>query len=281
MTTTELKSTRIEAAIDKAVAGGGMADLLDALDRGSNLPGTRPNLDLARAVGVALASRRGKADAIVRSLLGEPQKEYPVIVAAHALAQRAVAGVDARGALADLHELAGDARHLIRLGVSSALRSFIAAGGEAAVRELATWTDGYLHAHVVLEALADRELLARLPSGEEVLARLEEAFRLADDSPRSAERSQGLRSLRGSLPAQIAVIAARFPEAVAWVQARTASKRPETREVVDQAIIALRKTGLRNAEAARLHQALDASAKPPRDPSRIVQGTRKRSKGRK
>jgi hypothetical protein len=280
VTTSELKSARIEAAIDKAASGGGMADLLDALDRGSNLPGTRPNLELARAVGVALASRRGKADPIVRTLLSQ-QKEYPVIVASHALAQRAVAGVAAREAMADLHELAGDARHLVRLGVTSALRAYIAALGDVALRELASWTDGYLQAHVVLEALADRELLARLSSGDEVLARLEEAFRLADDSPRAAERTQGLRSLRGGLPAQIALIAARFPEAVAWVEARTASKRPETREVVDQVIIALRKSGLRNAEAARLHQALDASAKPPRDPSRIVQGTRKRSKGRK
>lgn len=280
MTTSELKSARIEAAIDKAVAGGGMADLLDALDRGSNLPGTRPNLELARAVGLALASRRGKADPIVRTLLGQ-QKEYPVIVAAHALAQRVVAGVSAREAMSDLYELAGDARHLVRLGVTSAVRTYLAAGGDAAIRELASWTDGYLQAHVLLEALADRELLARLTSGEEVLARLEEAFRLADDSPRAAERTQGLRSLRGGLPAQIAAIAARFPEAMTWVEARTASKRPETREVVDQVIIALRRSGLRNAEAARLHKALDASAKPPRDPSRIVQGTRKRSKGRK
>jgi hypothetical protein len=278
--TDEIRSARLEAALDKAVESGSMTELFDQLDRGSNLPGTRPNLELARAVGVALAAKRARADAVIQALL-DAKTEYPVIVASHALAQRVIAGVDARGSSTVLHDLAGDERHLVRLGVTSAVRVLVSARGEEGIRELAAWTDGYLHAHVVLEALADRELLAALPSGAEVLARLDEAFTLADASPRAAERSQGLRSLRGGFPRQIAVIAARFPEAIPWLAERATWKRPETRDVVAEAIVALRRSGLRNADADRLTQSLGASAPPPRDPSRIVQGTRKRSKGRK
>lgn len=277
----EARSARLEAALDKATAGAGITELLDVLERSSGLPGIRPNLDFARAAGVAIAARRGRADAVVRDLLGA-RGEFPIIVAAQALAQRAIAGLDARGAMKALHDLAGDERHLIRMGISAAVRSVLVAKGEAAVLELSAWTDGYLHAHVVLDAMADREVLDRLPVGAEVLARLEEAFVLADVSPRSAERSQGLRTLREAMPAQVTVFAARFPEVLAWVGDKaTTSKRPETREVVERMIIALRRSGLSNAESQRLHDKLAASAPPDRDAARVVHGTRKRSRGRK
>jgi hypothetical protein len=153
--------------------------------------------------------------------------------------------------------------------------------GEGAVVEFAAWTDGYLQAHVALSALADRVILDALPSRAPVLARLEEAFALADGSPRAAERSQGVRALRGGLPAQITAFAARFPETIAWLERAAQAERPETREVVAEAIRALRRVKLSDAEAARLRAALAKSAPPPRDPSRIVKGTRKRSKGRR
>jgi len=276
----EGKTSKLEAAVDQAVSGAGLHALLDVLDRNSHLPGTRPNLEFARAAGVAIAGKRGKADAVVRGLLSS-EGEYPVIVAAQALAQRALVGVDAKGAMQALHDLAGETRHLVRLGVIAALRALLKERGEETLRELSSWTDGYLHAHVVLEALADREVLDRLRSPEELIARLEEAFVLADLSPRAAERSQGLRSLREGMPGEMVIFAARFSEVLTWLGGKTAVQRPETRDVVTEIIAALRRSGLKNAEALRLFGALDASAKPPRDPSRIVQGTRKRSKGRK
>ncbi len=70
--------------------------------------------------------------------------------------------------------------------------------------------------------------------------------------------------------------------AVDWIAAQAAAiERPESREVLTQAISALRKESFPIAELDRLNAALAASAPPPRDPSRIVQGTRKRSKGRR
>lgn len=273
-----LESPRIEKALARAIDEGSTSDLFDQLTRSSGLPGPRPNLDLARALGGAIAARRGRADALVRELLGATS-EYPVIVAAFALASRLLAGLDPRGSMKALHDLAEDPRHHVRAGVVDALRMLIADRGDPLLDELAAWTDGYLHAHVVLEALADRTLLASLTSSAAILARLDEAFALADLSPRAAERSQGVRLLRGAMPVQIAVFAARCPEVLTWLADRTRSQRPESREVIRETLLALRRAGFKGADVDRLAAALEASAPPPRDPSRIVHGTRQRGRG--
>ena len=277
---TTLKSPKIEAALDQAVAGGGMADLFEQLSRGSGLPGIRPNLELARAVGIAMAAKGRKADPVLRAL-ASTEDEYPRVVAAAALAARRAAKVDPKGAMEGLQVLVEDATHHVRAGIVAALRWLIEALGDEAVADLAACTDGYMQAHVALEALADRTLLARLKDKEAVLSRLDEAFELADASPRSAERSQGMRTLRQGMAGQIAVFAGRFPEVLGWLEKKAGAKRPETREVVANAIAKLRKGSLSDAGAAELSAALEKSAKPPRDPSRIVQGTRKRAKGRR
>jgi hypothetical protein len=283
---TEIRNERLAAALDRAVTAGDDTDLQELLRRGSGLPGPRPNFDLARAVGEAIARYEKRADRLV-STLARNDDEYGRIVAAQVFAVRSLPGKDPKKtrarvaeALSDLQQLAEDPRHLVRLGIVEALRTRIEALGEAAIDDLSAWTDGYLHAHVALEALADRMLLTKLPSGEGVLARLEEAFALADASPRSAERTQGMRVLRQGMPAQIAAFAARYPETLAWLEKKTSSTRPETREVVAGAIRVMRRALISDPEAMRLTALLDASGKPPRDPSRVVQGTRKRGRGR-
>jgi hypothetical protein len=275
-----LKSARIEAALDRAVSGGGVGDLFEQLDRSSGLPGPRPNLELARAAGVSIAAKGQRADAVLRALAAS-EGEYSRVVAAAAFAARRAVNADVKGSMEALQELAEDSRHHVRAGVVDALRSLIEARGDEAVAELAAWTDGYLQAHIVLEALADRTLLSRVRDGQAVLERLEEAFDLADASPRSAERSQGMRLLRQAMPAQITVFAGRFPEVIDWLLSKAEAKRPETRDIVAATIDKLRRSALSDAAAARIQEALTKSAPPPRDPSRIVHGTRKRAKGRR
>ncbi|WP_433934650.1 hypothetical protein AB3662_08580 [Sorangium cellulosum] len=320
-----LRNPKIEAAIERAAQLGDPAELLALLDRSSGLPARRSggrapgpdlgpnaplprvNLDLARAVGAAIADRGAPAERLLRALCASGE-EYALIVAAQALAALATReaqaersggaagaggaggrqrGRGARGArggldpLAELEQIAEDPRRLVRDGVVAALRAVIAARGDAAVGELSSWTDGYLQAYVALEALAERTLLTGLSAGAEVVARLEEAFAISDRSPRADERLQGLRLLRQGMPAQIATFAARFPEVVRWLEEKTQAERPESRDVVAQAIAALRKGSFSDAETGRLTAALSASAPPPRDAARIVQGTRKRSKGRR
>lgn len=282
----DIRSERLGAALNRAVAGGDTAELFNLLQRGSGLPGPRPNLDLARAMGQALARHEARANRIVAALC-RSEEEYLRVVAAMAFAARSLPGPNPRRtrtrvdeALADLQQLAEDPRHLVRSGIVAALRVRLTALGEPAVVALQAWTDGYLQAHVALEALADRTWLTTLPSADSLLARLDEAFVLADLSPRSAERSQGMRTLRGGMPAQIAIFAARFPATLAWLEKKAASTRPETREVVTGAIRALRRNVLSDVEAGRLAALLEASGKPRRDADRVVQGTRKRGRGR-
>jgi hypothetical protein len=90
-----LESARIEKALARAIDEGSTADLFDQLARSSGLPGPRPNFDLARALGFAIAARKGRADGLLRSLLGS-SLEYPIIVGAFTLAARCLAGVDPR-----------------------------------------------------------------------------------------------------------------------------------------------------------------------------------------
>jgi len=282
----DIRSERLGAALDKALAGGDLADLFDVLERGSGLPGPRANYELARAVGQALARHEARADRIVGELC-RSELEFLRVVAAMTFAARSLPGPDPRRtrtrvdeALTDLQQLAEDPRHLVRSGIVEALRLRITALGEPAVVDLAAWTDGYLQAHVALEALADRKLLTTLPSGDSVLARLDEAFVLADKSPRAAERSQGMRTLRGGMPAQIVTFVGRFPATLAWLEKKAASTRPETREIVAITIKALRRNVLSDVNATRLAGILEASGKPRRDADRVVQGTRKRGRGR-
>lgn len=275
-----LRNERIEAALTRAVAEGDTRDLFDQLSRNSGLPGPRPNLDLARVVGLTIARHGARANPMLRELASD-ESEYPRIVAAMALAARKIAGIDAKGAMAGLQDLAEDPRHAVRRGLVEALRTLLLAKGEPLVEELAAWTDGYLQAHVVLEALSERSILDALSNPEPILARLDEAFKLADRSPRAAERSQGVRVLRENLPTEIAAFAARFPETIVWLETAAKIQRPESRKVVDDAIRALRKDRISDAEAKRLNELLTASARPDRNAAKIVQGTRKRSKGRR
>lgn len=275
----ETLGERTEKAIVRAVETGVLRDLYDQLDRGSGMPSPRPNLEFARLVGARLARAGKKADPVLRSLLLAPD-EFSSIVVAMTLVERWLTGKGSESAFAELQEIAEDGRHIVRFGLVAALRHWITQGGSAAIEAMSAMMDGYLHAHLVLEALADRHMLDAMPDAGPVLARLDEAFRLADESPRAAERSQGLRLLRRDLPVQIALFAARYPEVLDWLTEHLSASRPETREVLGATIAVLRKKSMSNAEADRLTKLFEGGAKPPRDPSRIVKGTRKRSRGR-
>lgn len=281
-----IRNPKIDRATLRALAGD-EAELVALLERHSGLPSSigptfrsksapKMSLDLPRAVGAAIArGSKKEADRLIRRL-AEGQGEVGRVVAAMALATRHQLGIDTKGALDDLQVLAEDPRQLVRAGVVAAVRSLIAANGPEL---LASWTDGYLQAHVALEALADRQVLDAIPIAKEVIARLDEAFVLADQSPRSAERMQGMRLLRQALPQQIATFAARFSEVVAWLESKTSIARPESREVVAAAIRALEKRSLSYAGAGKLEASLAASAKPRRDAARVVTGTRRRGRG--
>ena len=286
---------RIETSLTRAIETRDPRDLLERAGPALGLPGPRPRMEAAREIGLVLA-REGERGRALARLLGGSEREDARVIAAAAFGAFAASTAGAGGAggatgrgkskrntghpgeaLAALEELAEDVRGSVRHAVIDALRTVLAADLDGTLAALAGWTDGFLQAHVALEAIVDRKVLATLPSAEVVLALLEPAFRMADEAPRAADRWQGVRALRQGLPAQITAFVGRFGELFEWVLARAAATRPETREVMERTADALARASFRKSDVDALRDALSKSAKPPRDPSRVVQGTRKRS----
>ena len=286
---------RIETSLTRALETRNFVDLLERAGPAMGLPGHKPKLEVVREIGLAIAHdrvrERGRE---LARLLGASEREDARVIAAAAFAAFAVSapgGPAAPGAskkrgapavpgsesLAALEELADDPRSAVRHGVVDAVRSLLAADLPTTLTALQSWTDGFLQAHVALEALTDRKILATVPTSADILALLDPAFELADNASRAADRWQGVRLLREGFPAQITAFVVRFNELFQWVLARAAATRPETREVLSQTTDALLRATVRKSDIDTLRDALAKSAKPPRDPSRIVKGTRKRS----
>ncbi len=270
---------RIEISLKQALDTGDFRDLLERAGPGLGLPGTKPRMELAHELGRAIAAARdhGRGNKLAR-LLGASEREEARLIAAAAFASIAMSGTGRKEALAVLQELADDPHGTIRLGIIDAVRTLLAADLETTLADLTLWTDGFLQAHIALEALTDRRILANVTSPAPLLALLEPAYRLADEAPRAADRWQGVRLLRSGLPAQITAFVTRFSELLAWVIARASATRPETREVLAATAEALTRASFRHSDVDTLRAALGKSAKPPRDPSRVVHGTRKRGK---
>ncbi|NUP09309.1 MAG: hypothetical protein HOW73_24925 [Polyangiaceae bacterium] len=272
-----LKSDRIEAALTTALEGGSTKLLFDLLDRASGMPGPRPHTDVLRAFGARIAAEKGAGEEILAELL-ESKKTSLFYVGVMVLAERAIKSGEKR-ALGQLMDLAEDERKERRDAITDALVIVLAARSDEGARVVRPLADGYLHAYVALEALTNARVLEKLSESDSVLGLMSDAFASADEAPRAADRSQGLRLLRLGFPKQIARASVRFADTADWLKERLDWPRPDTREVVAEAIRGLRKV-LGEAEADRLRIELEGNAKPPRDPSRIVKGTRKRSRGR-
>lgn len=269
---------RIETSLTRALETGDFRDLLERARPALGLPGPKPRLPFLRELGLAIARDRAKGERLAR-LLGASELEEARVTSAGAFGALATGAAGARKeALAALQELADDARATIRFAVIDSVRRMLEADVATTLADLTAWTDGFLQAHVALEAIREKKILDTVPNAAAVLALLEPAYRLADGAPRAADRWQGVRVLRQGLPAQITAFVARFSELTAWLLERASAQRPETREVLDQTAEALKRASFKGTEVDMLRDALTKSAKPPRDPSRVVSGTRKRSK---
>jgi hypothetical protein len=283
-----LRSAALVQAVDAAVERADR-DLFALLCRWSNLPGPQPNYGLARSVGERIASHRGRADALVRDLCSLDLErarpgtatEFLPICGVLALAARWQAGVDPRGAMADLQAMAEDVRHLVRESVVLALRQLAHERLEALLDDVAGWMDGYLQASVVLQAIGDRAVLDAARDPAPIVARLDEAFSLAEGAPRSHQRSQGFRTLVHALAEAAVPVLARFPDAgSAWLSSRATTKLPELREAIEAVLAKVRRAGRLDARVEEVARALDGSAPPRRDPTTYVGPTRGRGKKR-
>ncbi len=280
-----LKSDRLRNLLEAVVRGETIDGGRDAwvlfdneLDRTSGLPGPRPNLPLLKALGTALQGHGALSQPVTVDLRASKKLAH-LYVGTFALAAAAYpAGEKVR--LHELLDASDDPEHDRRLPVLAALEDILAARGDEAVEILLPFADGYLHMGTLLEASTTPRALNAMKSGSTLLALFDAAWELVGGASRATERSQGYRSLREAMPAQLAKAARRFVEVADWVAQKAAiTEVPQSRAILDEAIRTLRPQ-VGDADASRLRASFDAAGKPPRDPSRIVQGTRKRSRGR-
>jgi hypothetical protein len=286
----DASSDALGRALLEACAGRGKV-LNDLLTRGSRLPGARMNEDLAEAFAQACRTKGAAADAVALGLArlsadlapGGTAAEFLPVCGVYALGARAASDPRERARfVGELHARADDLRFRVRDAVVEALARVGAAAGDDLVRDVASWMDGYFHAAAVVRALEEEGWLSSIRDAQTVVERLDQAFVLVRDAPRSAARWPGHKALLDALATAPAAIASRLGVPILEMLARWAETRdPALREVVAAAIRSKRLAGRLGTEVRRVEAALQASKAAPRNPDHDHGPSRDRSKNRK
>lgn len=276
----------LSRAIEEAIAGR-RATLFDLLARGSRLPGPRMNEELADSFAQACRSRGARADDVAIAMArldaneapGATAREFLPVCGVYALAARAAGDQRSRErCVAELHAHADDTRFRVRDAVAAALARVGAAAGDALVRHVASWMDGYFHAAAVVRAMADEAWLSSIHESDDAIARLEDAFALLREAPRAAARWPGHKALLEALPASVSSLATRFGVPVLDMLERWSGVRdPVLRDVVASAIAPRKLQSRFGIDIDRVRRALEASEAPARNPDHYVGPTRDRS----
>jgi hypothetical protein len=201
------------------------------------------------------------------------------MAAAHGFVALARTNREADTAWAALFELAGDERAPVRVATHAALRAYALQGGAGELVDRAdAWIDEenrevrYGAAAVVLEVLSEQQSLSTTRVLPRALPYLSRVIADAASAPRSAERSDGRRRLLAALPRALAtVVAVGGDEGAAWLEAECeAAQQPNVRAALSEAVVRVQAGS--SVLGQRVRQALEGSAKPPRDPTRIRPG---------
>ena len=274
-----------------SAAAGQPKPLHDLLMRGSKLPGTRMNTDLADAFAQGCRALGPKGDAVALAMArlpadrapGATALEFLPVCGLYALAARAASDAASRAAMVgELHAHADDLRFRVREAVIEGLARVGATAGDSLVTEVAPWMDGYFHAAAVLLALSRESWLSSTHDADAVIARLDDAFALARDAPRAAARWPGYKALLEALGSVPPLIASRFGAPVYGMLERwAAEKSPPLREVVERTLVPRNLAGRFGPEIERVRDALGASKAPVRNPDHDFGPSRDRSKNRR
>ena len=281
-----LTSEPLRAALRGALAGRPAAlEAFFARHGGGADP--RPNLRLAAAFGDEFGGdvdTRAAARLLARLAADDAAPDTPQVflpmAAAHGYVGLLRARREPEHSWAALRDLAGDERAPVRVATHAALRGYALVDGRAGelVGRAAEWLDAedrevrFGAAGVVVEVLAEHQALAAsrvLPSALTYLGRV---IGEAASAPRSAERSDGRRRLLAALPRTLATaVAVGGEEGAAWLEAQCAGARqPDVRAALSEAVVRVQAGS--SVIGRRVRQALEGSAKPPRDPTRIRPG---------
>jgi hypothetical protein len=288
-----LKSEALRAALAQALAGDS-ARLSELLARHGALPSPKPNLKLAQAFGAELSSAPGEVGPLLTRLSQSADEDagaraFLPIAAAHGWAGRIRAGRELELAWAALQELCADTRAAVRLGTLDALVGLATreGGADQLVQRATGWLEGmdrrgadrelgFGAAALVVEALGEPRVLSGLRDVDGLLAYLSALLDCIGGAPRAAERSDGRRRVLTSLAASLPVVVSSLragERGNTWFLAeceRTA--HPDLRRMLSDCIVKLHGQG-GEAGVAPLRRALEASAKPLRDPTLKRKGT--------
>jgi hypothetical protein len=281
-----LTSEPLRAALREALAG--RASTLEALlARHGGGPDPRPNLKLAAAFGDEMAGDvDGRAATRLLRRLGaddaapDTREVFLPMAAAHGWVGLLRARREIEMAWAALLELAGDERAPVRVATHAALRAYALVDGRSAelVTHAVEWLEvedrevGFGAAAVVVEILGEHQTLATARLLPGALAYLGRLLAEAADAPRSAERSDGRRRLLAALPRALATAVAVGGETgIVWFVGECAGvQRTDVRAALAEAVIRVQAGSAVLGQRAR--HALEGSAKPLRDPSRVRPG---------
>jgi hypothetical protein len=177
-------------------------------------------------------------------------------------------------------------RALVREGVVTAL-SRAASSRPALTAEFvgraSGWTDGFLHAAVALELLTTKPFLEAPADLDGLRARLDEAIDLAENAPRSAERSQGRRRLLTVVEEALVPLLLRHRTLGAWLQSKLGTQQPELRAAFEGLVQRLARAGAPLDLLEPLRVELDQTAPPRRDPTTfrgLTRGRGRKAQGR-
>lgn len=289
-----LKSDDLKRALAEAVAG--QTKRFEALCAfHSGLPGPKPALPLAQAIGEAIAAEPRAGQVLRRFAEHDAAPDTALvflpIIAAHAYTARLRAHLDHADAWRAMALLAADEREPVRRGTVHALAALarVPHGADALVRAMDGWTweeDREVRwgsIAVGLDSIGEARAEGTL--GERALL-LETVSKLAADladAPRAAERVDARRRALGALGDAAARITASRgePDGPTWLVTELEKARhPDLRKAFERTLERLRSRGdaQKSEVLVKLDVALASSAKPPRDPDRIRDDLRGRGK---
>jgi hypothetical protein len=280
----------LDRAVDAAILGDSRK-LYALLARGSHLPGVRPNLDLAERFASVCAARGRAADALVTTLATLDPDEAPGATELEFLPMCGVVAAGARAAgdeaglprmLEVLDAGACDLRFRVRDAVPPALARVGAVRGESLLALLEPWMNRFFPAAAVLLAVIRLEWLSRLDDPRLPVTRLEEAFLLARNAERSAERYPGYKALVVALSTAPSELAARFGAPVFDLLVRMSDvKEPVLRDAIAKNLESKKLARRYGEDVTRVRRALEQTAPVPRDPRSNVGPTRRRGHKRR
>jgi hypothetical protein len=289
-----LKSEAMKIALDHALRGR-LDDLQGLLARHGNMPSPSPNLELAAAFGIEIASQTRDVKTLLTTLAAtradaDTADVFVPIAAAYGWVALTRSSPDNQAAWDAVHDFLADERPPVLMGIRDALVRHCGYPYQAdrLIAQVLRWMDDdgedtqFGVAAVITEVFAKKTTITKMADPSQLRDFLSRALAAVADAPRSATRGDSYRRLPAALPAGIAACVASAGSgsvlahaAQAWLTNEcTLAREPSVRSILSEAIIQLRAPshGLPAGQVDALHAALAAGTKPTRRAERMRPG---------